>query len=315
MTDPALAPPAIYEHATKKEWGRAILLQEFEGKRAFLFDDGTERAFPESHWDKMPRLDVPDPAEAQRIYQEIAKKRPAQSTATKRTRRKKAQPKITFDNQVQIFLSMYPEAFAGEAYAKAVRGSAEAKGKARGIAGPLADAADKLGPDAFDAAPADVHATVLAVLKASNKLLPRIATKAVKDLPEDGLAPFAEQLKNLLYGDGEYAARFDAFVATLPNDLSWPLATLLPALRAPGERFFVKPTFARKQAQILGVDVAYDTKPNAKSYEDFEKVATRTRDLLMDRGHAPADLMDVHAFMADTLAPAAVKAFLEKHAV
>ncbi len=51
-------PPRIFEHVSRKDWGRSVLLQEIPDKRTFLFEDGAERSFRPDYWHKMEIIEV-----------------------------------------------------------------------------------------------------------------------------------------------------------------------------------------------------------------------------------------------------------------
>ena len=51
-------PPRIFEHVSRKDWGRSVLLIEIPDKRTFLFEDGAERSFRPDYWHKMEIIEV-----------------------------------------------------------------------------------------------------------------------------------------------------------------------------------------------------------------------------------------------------------------
>jgi len=48
--------PGVYRHATKKEWGTAVIMEEALDKRVFQFETGTTRTFRPSHYHLMERI-------------------------------------------------------------------------------------------------------------------------------------------------------------------------------------------------------------------------------------------------------------------
>ena len=103
-------PPRVFEHLSRKDWGRSVLLLEIPDKRTFLFEDGAERSFRPNYWDKMELVDIL-PNEAVRIDR-LARRN--QTPAPGSSRKSKAPPKkpdITFEQQVAYFMNLYPVGF------------------------------------------------------------------------------------------------------------------------------------------------------------------------------------------------------------
>ena len=305
--------PRIFEHVSRKDWGRSVLLLEVPDKRTFLFEDGSERSFRPDYWHKMELVDV-QTNEAVRIDR-LARRN--QSPAPGSTRKSKAPPKkpdITFAQQVAYFMTLYPVGFEDEAYTKSERGEAGAKGSEK-----LKDAAieraeqllsqmhleELIDGDKFE----DLHQMIYEILTATKSTTQKAEATRFKKMSEDMRETFARALYDLLYGERIYPIRFDAFTAALEIEggATWPLATLLPALVYPADHVFVKPTFFKKQALILDIDPKYDTTPNATTYEQFNEAAKKTLALLQEAGQRPRDLWDVHVFICKTLSPKAIK--------
>ena len=55
-TNPSVA-PRIFEHVSRKDWGRSVLVLEIPDMRTFLFEDGAERSFRPDYWHKMEIID------------------------------------------------------------------------------------------------------------------------------------------------------------------------------------------------------------------------------------------------------------------
>ena len=58
--------PRVFEHVSRKDWGRSVLVLEIPDKRTFLFEDGAERSFRPDYWHKMETIELL-PNEAVRI--------------------------------------------------------------------------------------------------------------------------------------------------------------------------------------------------------------------------------------------------------
>ena len=306
-------PPRIFEHSSRKDWGRSVLIHEIPDKRTFLFEDGSERSFRPDYWFKMEVCEV-QPTEAVRIDR-IAKRN--QTPAPGSARKSKAPPKkpdITFEQQVAYFMKLYPVGFEDEGYIKAERGVTGAKGSEKLKEAALERAEDQLSQKNLDELLANSdHEAVLDIVYGFLTSIKGTTQKAeatrFKELRDDMRAEVAQAARDLLYGEKTFPIRFDSFIAAvdIEGGPSWPLASLMPALVFPADHLFVKPTFMKKQALILDMDPKYDTAPNSVTYDQFLQAAQKTKELLQEAGQRPRDLWDVHTFICKTLSPKAVK--------
>jgi hypothetical protein len=306
-------PPRIFEHTSRKDWGRSVLLLEIPDKRTFLFEDGAERSFRPDYWHKMEIIDVLV-NEAVRIDR-LARRN--QAPAPGSTRKSKAPPKkpdITFEQQVGYFMKLYPVGFEDEAYIKAERGEPGAKGAEKLKDAALERVEDLLSQKNLDDMIAsgsyeEIHQMIYELLTSTKSTTQKSEATRFKNMSEETRESVAQSLRELLYGERSYSIRFDSFVAALDveDGATWPLSTLLQALVYPADHLFVKPTFFKKQALILDIDPKYDTSPNATTYEQFLQAARRTMELLQEAGQRPRDLWDVHVFICKTLSPKAIK--------
>ncbi|MDH3201408.1 MAG: hypothetical protein OEM15_11000 [Myxococcales bacterium] len=306
-------PPRVFEHDSRKDWGRSVLLVEIPDKRTFLFEDGAERSFRPDYWHKMELVEL-QPNEAVRIDR-LARRN--QAPAPGSGRKSKAPPKkpdITFEQQVAYFMKLYPVGFEDEAYIKAERGEAGTKAGEKLKEAALERAEEQLSRkrvskmvdgDLID----ELHQLAYEFLVGTKSTVQKAEATRFKNMPAEARIGFAESLRELLYGDRSYPIRFDSFVAALDVEggPTWPLATLLQALVYPTDHLFVKPTFMKKQALILDIDPKYDTTPNSTTYEQFMKAGQKTMELLQEAGQRPRDMWDVHTFICKTLSPKAIK--------
>ena len=306
-------PPRVFEHVSRKDWGRSVLLQEIPDKRTFLFEDGAERSFRPDYWHKMELVDV-QANEAVRIDR-LARRN--QTPAPGSTRKSKAPPKkpdVTFEQQVAYFMTLYPVGFEDEAYIKAERGETGTKAWEKLKDAALERAEEDLSQGRLDelvdgARTDELHELLYELLVSTKGTTQKAEATRFKAIGPDARAGVGEALRDLLYGDRSYSIRFDSFVAALELEggPTWPVATLFQALVYPADHVFVKPTFMKKQALILDLDPKYDTTPNATTYEQFVQTARKTMELLQEAGQRPRDLWDVHTFICKTLSPKAIK--------
>jgi hypothetical protein len=306
-------PPRIFEHTSRKDWGRSVLLLEIPDKRTFLFEDGAERSFRPDYWHKMEIIEVLV-NEAVRIDR-LARRN--QAPAPGSTRKSKAPPKkpdITFEQQVAYFMKLYTVGFEDEAYIKAERGEPGTKGAEKLKEAALERVEDLLSQKNLDDMIAsgsyeEIHQMIYELLTSTKSTTQKSEATRFKNMSEETRESVAQSLRELLYGERSYSIRFDSFVAALDveDGATWPLSTLLQALVYPADHLFVKPTFFKKQALILDIDPKYDTSPNATTYEQFLQAARKTMELLQEAGQRPRDLWDVHVFICKTLSPKAIK--------
>lgn len=306
-------PPRVFEHLSRKDWGRSVLLLEIPDKRTFLFEDGAERSFRPDYWHKMELIGV-QPNEAVRIDR-LARRN--QAPAPGSGRKSKAPPKkpdITFGQQVAYFMKLYPVGFEDEVYIKAERGEPGTKSWEKLKEAALERAEEQLTrkhlDELIDGDRVDeLHQLLYEFLVGTKGTIQKAEATRFKAMSPESQAAVAESLRELLYGERTYPIRFDSFAAALDVDggPTWPLATLFQALVYRADHLFVKPTFMKKQALILDIDPKYDTTPNATTYEQFLKAAQKTMELLQEAGQRPRDMWDVHTFICKTLSPKAIK--------
>lgn len=306
-------PPRVFEHLSRKDWGRSVLLLEIPDKRTFLFEDGAERSFRPNYWDKMELVNIL-PNEAARIDR-LARRN--QTPAPGSSRKSKVPPKkpdITFEQQVAYFMNLYPVGFEDESYIKAERGEAGTKTWEKLKDAALERAEEGLSHERLDelvdgGRADELQQMVYEFLVGTKGTTQKAEATRFKNMPPATRVGLAESLRELLYGERSFPIRFDSFVAALDVEggPTWPLATLLQALVYPTDHVFVKPTFMKKQALILDIDPKYDTMPNATTYEQFVKTAQGTMQLLQEAGQRPRDMWDVHTFICKTLSPKAIK--------
>ncbi|KPK15031.1 MAG: hypothetical protein AMJ62_10890 [Myxococcales bacterium SG8_38] len=306
-------PPRIFEHSTRKDWGRSVLIQEIPDKRTFLFEDGTERSFRPDYWHKMELVDV-QPSEAVRIDRLARRNQTPTPGSARKSKAPLKKPEITFAQQVAYFMQLYPVGFEDEGYIKSERGERGAKGAEKLKNAALERAEEKLSQKHLEELTArgsydEIHQLVYEFLTNTKSTTQKAEATRFKNMSAEARETFANALVDLLYGERPFGIRFDSFAAAMviEGGATWPLATLLPALVYPADHVFVKPTFFKKQALILDIDPRYDTTPNSATYEQFLQTSRRAMELLQEAGQRPRDLWDVHTFICKTLSPKAIK--------
>jgi hypothetical protein len=290
-----------------------VLVSEIPDKRTFLFEDGSERSFRPDYWHKMEIVDV-QATEAARIDRLARRNQAPSATSARKSKLPPKKPEISFEQQVAYFMRLYPVGFEDEGYIKSERGEPGGKGAEKLRDAALERAEELLSQrnlqDLVDKGSYDeIHGMAYELLTCTKGTTQKAEAVHFKNMPESAREGFARGLLELLYDDRPYATRFDSFVAALDIEggATWPVATLLPALIYPADHVFVKPTFFKKQALILGIDPKYDMAPNAMTYEQLLATARKAMTLLQEAGQRPRDLWDVHNFVCKTLGPKAIK--------
>lgn len=110
---------------------------------------------------------------------------------------------------------------------------------------------------------------------------------------------FAQTLFELLYGQGAYRDRFEAFAECLNkiDAAKWPIMTYFSFLAFPEEQMFLKPEITKHAAELTKAELNYKPELNWLTYScllDFSKYLYEEL-VKMDMG--PRDMIDVQSFM------------------
>lgn len=312
-TPATVSAPIVVKHVSCPEWGLGYLSEERDEKRFYDFEDGQNHSIAKAFWSKLEAVAL-GTAETAALEKKVRSLRDQRSTPGKAKPRAVAVALADFDAQFARFLEVCPGGFAGERFVKDERGTVieEADKKIKpSKAQAIAMAQKVLAKSELDrqiaaSAFAEVLTNVRAIFKVATGLVhPLGDVIPFNKMPAERDRAFAESLRELLYGNGAYEARFDKFVATLAEAhlATWPLATVLPALVFPNEHTFVKPSYYEKQAVLLAFDLRYERVPNSAAYNRMQQLASDLGKRVVDRGQTPRDKMDVYGFISRTLAP------------
>lgn len=284
-------PPVFVEHPARPTWGRCLVVAERDGKVHLQCQDGQEHAVALTHKHQLVPV-TPAPEELEPLLAQLQGHRTARAAGAAKKKPRPSAPKaprVTFEQQLERFV---------------------AHGGFTGAQEPaLAAARTALAAHAL--AGADAFAGVQALVASIAFLHPMEGQIPLRQIPTEHHGPIVAALRELLHGAGDYAPRFDAYVAAFAaarpeggaqKGPSWPLMTLLPALYAPTEHGFVKPKLFQEQAKILAQPLDYVSVPNGQVYEQFRAMLRALDAKLRESGHAPRDLFDVGTFITTTLA-------------
>ena len=299
--------PEVVKHPGCPQWGLGLLVEERDDKRFYEFEDGQAHSIAKPFWSKLEPVRLPEDERAA-LEAKLRGQRSKPPPSKKARVRTAPTATITFDEQVARFEKEFAGGFAGDIWTKEERGVAEKKGKAfksfaiataqselaKGVLEPLLAAGDAAGVIARVRA---VHAAAGGLLHPLGDVIPFSKIEA------EHQPALAEAIVGLLHGSGDFAPRFDRFMAVL-NEVkvsTWPLATVLTALFDPTTHVFVKPSFYEKQAAIIGKNLGYERVPTAAVYGRMVEVAAEVESRLRERGHTPKDRLDVYAFIWRTV--------------
>lgn len=203
---------------------------------------------------------------------------------------------LTHDEAVALFLSAFPEGFAGPqggrvACWRAAQASwAEAFGNGEG---------ERL---VGEGARAEIVRRMLRVEKTIASIQPSADAGAVKDaLSHDETAlPFCAALFELLSKPSPGRARFEKLFAAagdLPVEPArqWLLATLFPFVASPGRQVLLRPRVTCEAAERLGFDIRFDASPNWATYTSLRAASAQLLENLRSKG--ARDFVDVESFL------------------
>ena len=306
--------PALYQHAVKTEWGLAILAWERDGKRGYQFEDGKLRIFKDGYFDKLVEVDR-SLAETEDVVADLSRQL---GRTENRLERKEAgvsgKPLLSFEDQLSIFSSLFPQGFDDPKWISDVRGEDASRRLKRHRQPAISDAQTKLDAETMTrlvtSEDYDTICDLLSEVFAGTDLVATKRAKAIAKLKDTDKRLVSTHAYELLYGEDHFEVRFSRWVRILRSvfgKTSWQLATVLPALSEPAKHVCVRPSSFREQAAWMAPRLKMASRPDARLYMRLVEMADTVRQKLEDNSLVPRDLMDVYDFMWTTLRPAARK--------
>jgi hypothetical protein len=117
-----------------------------------------------------------------------------------------------------------------------------------------------------------------------------------------GARLLATELYELIHGPGQFAMRVERFTGVLDRLpqrqtrlAKWPVATLFPFVARPTTHMIVKPMVMKRAAERLGFELAYASRPNARTYDAMMRYLSWLRQALAP--WRPKDLIDLQSFI------------------
>jgi hypothetical protein len=305
----------LFTHSRRPQWGVGLLTGEGENRRSIRFQDGKLRAFRSDFYHMLEEFEGSDAVIAT-VASELQATHDAQSQVERRLKQAAEQPPLmTFDEQIRVFEKLFPGGFQGPAWQDEWRAPLEdASARKRHVNPAVSLATELLSAEALaDKTGEDVLNAAIKVLQLTKLASP---SKLVKPLAEAGdtvetASEIGNAIRDLLHGEAKYEDRLRAFVMILDGAnveaVTWPLVTLIPSLAQPQDHVAVQHRPFALQARSLDPSAAVPKAPSPIGYSRFQKLAHTVRDRLIQRGHTPADLIDVRGFIWETLRPRGVQ--------
>lgn len=305
----------LYRHKKRPQWGVAILAWEKGKRRAYQFQDGRLRKFREGYYSLMEPVDgseVERTPEAVMSTLQAAVK--AKTKGMKDSSGKELEPVAPFEAQVKFFLKEYPGGFKDPDWISEHRGDGPGRTLKRHRE-PAKQEAQKLltkerCDELIEAGRHGDLVTSVHELLASTSLVSLKRVKPLRDLDEDTERRFAESVRELLHGEGEFEPRLEQYLEVLEGIYggkpSWRIATVLPALYYPEEHVCVRRSAFARQAASVAPLANYSRRATVKSYKNFLRVAFAVRTRLAAHDLEPRDMLDIHDFVWATLRNAAL---------
>lgn len=127
-----------------------------------------------------------------------------------------------------------------------------------------------------------------------NNLLNQWDRLPILDAPAE---PLARRLYDLLYGAGDFDARFAAWIELLSAKKPgvWPAATYFLMLHDPEQHIFVKPSLWQSFLKEIGDTAPWPTRPDPASYQRLQALAHTLRAELAPL--KPRDMIDAQSFV------------------
>jgi hypothetical protein len=310
-------PPRLFTHSRRPQWGVGILTSEADGKRNIRFQDGKLRTFKEEFFHFLDEFDASD-AVIETMAEELIATHDAHNQVERRRKQAAEQPPVmSFDEQVRVFEHLFPGGFQGDTWLDESRRPMDEQGfRKRHVDAALEKAQEILGKEALEGKLSEeIIAATVEVLTLTKLASPSKLVRPFQDAAEANTEALGNAILALLHGEESYDDRMRAFVMALDaagiGNVTWPMVTLLPSLVHPAEHVAVNHRPFALQARSLDPNSAVPKAPSPIGYNRFQALAHTVRDRLIDRGHKPADLMDIRGFIWETLRPRGVQALDE----
>ncbi len=305
-----LADTTLYRHCKRPQWGLSILASEGETRRLYQFEDGQTRTFKKGYYqllEPVDRSEILDDGVVRGLLGAVGARRARATAAREAPNRRGDLP--TLEDQFAAFNAQFPAGFTGATWLSGRRGRGAKRHLKRHRDATIAQARRVLSDGAFEDAIKNEGS--LALWERFTALLRTVDLVGIKSevVPLESMSAEAKlravvALRQVLHGSGPMAERFDAFVAELPTDATWPMATVALALVHPDRYSCVRPASFKRQIDWYDPRVKLGTRPSGAAYMMILEMLRSIERTVAAIGSAPTDLMDVYDFIVLTAKPA-----------
>ncbi len=301
--------PTLFKHSKRPEWGMSVIAWERDGKRGYLFESGMLRVLAEPFYRLMSPLEPTNEVELATLNRLLAQ---VDSNGSMVPTRVSQAPSLRFAmaEQLKYFATEFDEGF-GKPWQKKQRGAGAKRRLKRHRNAAIEEAQTELSAEFLLASiehPTDAWLKVTDILAATD-LVPSAQVEALKAGIPRATEQGVQALHDVLYGEGDLSARFDAYVNALQTLLgkapNWELCTATLALVCPKEHVCVRRTSFQTQADWLLPEFKADKRVNAVTYGGFSHLAKMVCEQLEQNELPPQDYLDVHDFIKLTTSPSA----------
>ncbi len=301
----------LFRHALRPDWGVGLWVAEESTRRRLRFEDGRLRAFKKGYYHLLEPVD-PTNEDIDVVFDTIARDHTAAvQEAAALASRAQQDPVMRFDEQIEVWLSLFPQGFKDPSYAAQHRYPEEGSAQQRSHMGAASDLAKlTLSPAALDAIGEDdeddITSRVTHVLR-NTSFVPSTKIAVFAALEGDERAAFGTACHDLLHGSDPYRDRFNRWLKALAQVLGqpadWAIASALPTLYDPERYVYVRAQILSLQARAVLPGVRVSKSPDPRAQQNARRIALATRRTLEEAGHPVEDLMDVAIFTWETLRP------------
>lgn len=305
--EPAALDPEerLFRHKSKPEWGIGVWMVEEANKRRLRFEDGQFRAFKKGYYHFLKPVDT-EKVDVHEVFGRILGEHVEAQELRSNVSDKP--PVMSFEAQVQVFRHLYPGGFDSEAFDQTWRRPTSGPARKAHLHAAM-DQASGLKRKAASARIAAGEAGELAneaiALLESTTLTTPAKLKPLARLTDEQRAAFGTALVELLHGEARFGKRFKTWLTTLSElqiPAGWRLSTSFLGLVKPNKHMPVRRQVLSLQARAVS-PVQIPATPSLAGYRRARRVAKATRTQLESAGLQPENLLDVYAFIWETLRP------------
>jgi hypothetical protein len=297
--------PNTFQHASRPEWGAAIIAWEREGKRGYQFEDGQLRVFTSGHYHLLDSVEL----EPDRMKVLLAILGRPVTPVFESALPPPPAVRLTLEEQIEQFRRAYPGGFEGDAWKQENRGTPTGRSRKRHRDPAIAFAREELTAAKVSSwmegrREQQGMATLAGVLGRTD-LLPQARAQQLTELSPDRARSVAVALFDLLYARSGVEVRLMQWVQCLTRATgqapNWSMATVPLALAEPSRFVCVHRTSFMNQAAGLGTRLELAPLPSGYAYRPVLALVEQIRTRLCEAGCAPADCFDVYDFICLTV--------------